>query len=43
MMTFWQANKTSEAFYWISMIPAGVGYGAIITISEKDIKYKILL
>ncbi|KAK4700525.1 hypothetical protein P7C70_g5721, partial [Phenoliferia sp. Uapishka_3] len=33
MMTFWQHNKTSEAFYWISMVPAGTGYGAIITIT----------
>ncbi|KAM0755662.1 MFS general substrate transporter [Meredithblackwellia eburnea MCA 4105] len=33
MMSFWQRGKTGEAFYWITMVPAGVGYGAIITIT----------
>ncbi|KAK0524111.1 hypothetical protein OC842_005932 [Tilletia horrida] len=33
MMTFWQRGKTSEPFYWISMIPGGAGYGGILTIS----------
>lgn len=32
MMTFWNYKHPSPALYWISMIPGGIGYGAILTI-----------
>lgn len=31
MMVLWNYKTTSEAFYWISMVPGGIGYGAILT------------
>merc|ERR1711939_64362 len=31
LMVFWNYKSTSSAVYWLSMIPGGIGYGAILT------------
>lgn len=33
MMYFWDYRTTHQWFYWLSMVPGGVGYGAILTIT----------
>ncbi|CEQ38765.1 SPOSA6832_00235 [Sporobolomyces salmonicolor] len=32
-MCFWQRGRTPQAGYWLTMIPGGMGYGGIITIT----------
>ncbi|KAL7006572.1 hypothetical protein EMMF5_003738 [Cystobasidiomycetes sp. EMM_F5] len=33
LMIFWNYKTTSQAMYWLTMIPGGIGYGAILTIT----------
>ncbi|KAI5479235.1 MFS general substrate transporter [Pseudohyphozyma bogoriensis] len=33
LMTTWQHGSTPQWLYWLSMIPGGVGYGGIITVT----------
>jgi len=32
-MIFWNRHSTPEFLYWLDMIPGGIGYGGIITIT----------
>lgn len=31
MMVLWDYKTTSPAMYWLTMIPGGIGYGAVLT------------
>ena len=33
LMYFWNYEHTGQAMYWLTMIPGGIGYGAILTIT----------
>lgn len=36
LMTFWDYKHPSQALYWLTMIPGGIGYGAILTITLSE-------
>lgn len=33
LMVSWNYKHTSQAVYWLTMIPGGIGYGGILTIT----------
>ena len=33
LMTFWDYKTTGQIMYWLAMIPGGIGYGAILTVT----------